>query len=60
MQTKKEPGRDYMLRKIKIVEKSVSVLDDLLYCELKDESDKVRVLSYKRGFSKAISMMRYS
>jgi hypothetical protein len=49
-----------MLRRIKIVEQSVSVIEDLLYNEIKDEQDKVRVLSYKRGLNKAIHMLRYS
>ena len=55
-----ESGRAYMLRKVKVLETALSVIDDLLYYEIKDDQDKVRVNSYKRGLNKAIHTLRYS
>ena len=49
----------YMLRKVKTLETFVSVIDDLLYNEIEDSQDKVRVTSYKHGLNRAISTLSY-
>jgi hypothetical protein len=55
----KETGLAYMLKKIKTLETALSVIDDLMYSEIADLSDKVRVTAYKRGLTKAIHTLRY-
>ena len=56
----KDGWRAYMLRKVKVLETTLSVIDDLLYNEIKEDQDRMRVNSYKRGLNKAIHTLRYS
>ena len=53
-------GRAYMLKKLKLIEIATSVIADLLCSEIKDEQDKIRVQSYRRGLEKSLHIMRYS
>ena len=53
-------GRTYMLRKIRVLDAAISIIDDLLCSEIKDEQDRARVNSYRRGLNKAIRTLRYS
>ena len=49
-------GRTYLLRKVRVLDTAISIIDDLLYNEIKDEQDKMRVTSYRRGLNKAIGV----
>ena len=56
----KDTGRAYLLRKVKSIEMTSGVLSDLLDREITDPTDKMRVSAYRRGFEKAIYLLRYS